>query len=118
MTKGLRNKHFKDNLTGYLFLTPQLLFFAVFTIYPIFEGVRLSMFRSTAVENTFVGLENYMNLLVDPIFQKSVINTLFLVIVITLGNLSLALIISLAVYDKKPGYISFVRATFYLPVIV
>lgn len=118
MTKGLRKNHFKDNLTGYLFLAPQLLFFAVFTIYPIFEGVRLSMFRSTAVENTFVGLENYINLFIDPVFQKSVINTLFLVVVITLGNLLLALIISLAIYDKKPGYISFVRTTFYLPVIV
>ena len=99
-------------------MAPQLIFFAVFTIYPIFEGIRLSLFRSTAVENTFVGLENYINLFQDPVFVKSVLNTLFLVVVITVGNLILGLIISLAIFDKKNGYVSFVRSTFYLPVIV
>lgn len=107
-----------SNLTGYLFVAPQLIFFAVFTIYPIFEGIRLSLFRSTAVENTFVGLENYINLFKDPVFIQSMLNTLFLVVVITLGNLLLGVIISLAIYDKRPGYVSFVRSTFYLPVIV
>lgn len=99
-------------------MAPQLFFFAVFTIYPIFEGFRLSLFRSTAVENTFVGLENYINLFKDPVFIKSMLNTLFLVVVITLGNLLLGIIISLAIFDKKPAYVSFVRSTFYLPVIV
>lgn len=108
----------RKNLTGYLFVAPQLFFFAVFTIYPIFEGFRLSLFRSTAVENTFVGLENYINLFKDPVFIKSMLNTLFLVVVITLGNLLLGIIISLAIFDKKPAYVSFVRSTFYLPVIV
>lgn len=106
------------NLTGYLFVAPQLIFFAVFTIYPIFEGIRLSLFRSTAVENTFVGLENYINLFKDPVFIQSMLNTLFLVVVITLGNLLLGIIVSLAIFDKKPAYVSFVRSTFYLPVIV
>ena len=118
MTRDLRKNRLHANLTGYLFLAPQLLFFAIFTIYPIFEGVRLSLFRSTAVENTFVGLQNYINLFLDPVFRKCMANTLFLVVVITLGNLLLAIIISLAVFDKKPGYVSFVRTTFYLPVIV
>lgn len=113
-----RKKLIRKNLTGYLFVAPQLFFFAVFTIYPIFEGFRLSLFRSTAVENTFVGLENYINLFKDPVFIKSMLNTLFLVVVITLGNLLLGIIISLAIFDKKPAYVSFVRSTFYLPVIV
>lgn len=115
--KGRKNP-IRKNLTGYLFVAPQLFFFAVFTIYPIFEGFRLSLFRSTAVENTFVGLENYINLFKDPVFIKSMLNTLFLVVVITLGNLLLGIIISLAIFDKKPAYVSFVRSTFYLPVIV
>lgn len=113
-----RKRPMRKNLTGYLFVTPQLIFFAVFTIYPIFEGFRLSLFRSTAVENTFVGLENYVNLFKDPVFIQSMLNTLFLVVVITLGNLLLGIIVSLAIFDKKPAYVSFVRSTFYLPVIV
>lgn len=118
MSAKERKNPIRKNLTGYLFVAPQLFFFAVFTIYPIFEGFRLSLFRSTAVENTFVGLENYINLFKDPVFIKSMLNTLFLVVVITLGNLLLGIIISLAIFDKKPAYVSFVRSTFYLPVIV
>ena len=113
-----KNPRLRATLTGYGFVAPQLLFFAAFTIYPIFEGVRLSLFRSTAVENTFVGLENYINLFKDPVFVRSVLNTLFLTVVITVGNLLLGLIISLAIFDKKSGYVSFIRSTFYLPVIV
>lgn len=119
MRNDLRSKNkLKRDLVGYAFVAPQLLFFAVFTIYPIIEGLRLSLFRSTAVENTFVGLANYINLFKDPVFLKSMMNTLFLVVVITLGDLVLGLIVALAIFDKKPGYVSFVRSTFYLPVIV
>ena len=110
--------HTQATLTGFAFLTPQLLFFAIFTIYPIFEGIRLSLFKTTAVENTFVGLQNYINLFKDPVFIRALINTLFLVVVITAGNLLLGLIVSLAIFDKKSGYVSFIRSTFYLPVIV
>lgn len=108
----------RNDLSGYAFVAPQLLFFAVFTIYPIFEGIRLSLYRSTAVENTFVGLENYINLFRDPVFVRAVLNTMFLVVVITAGNLLIGLIVSLAIFDKKSGYVSFIRSTFYLPVIV
>ena len=108
----------RDNISGYAFVAPQLLFFAVFTIDPIFEGIRLSLFRTTAVENTFVGLENYINLFRDPVFLRVILNTLFLVVVITVGNLFVGLVVSLAIFDKKSGYVSFIRSTFYLPVIV
>jgi multiple sugar transport system permease protein len=119
MHKNARQKNrLKGALAGYAFVGPQLLFFAVFTIYPIFEGVRLSLYKSTAVENTFVGLQNYINLFHDEVFLQALFNTLFLVVVITAGNLLLGLLISLAIFDKRTGYVSFVRSTFYLPVIV
>jgi len=119
MNNDLRRKNtIKANLTGYAFVAPQLLFFAVFTIYPIFEGFRLSLYKTTAVENTFVGLQNYINLFKDPVFVQSVGNTLFLVLVITAANLLLGLTIALAIFDKKPSYVTFIRSTFYLPVIV
>ena len=112
--KKLRN----ESIAGFLFVLPQLLFFAVFTIYPIFEGFRISLYKTTAVENTFVGLQNYITLFQDPFFQKSVLNTVFLVVVVTGGMLLLGMIISLAIFDKSPRYVSFVRSSIYLPVIV
>lgn len=107
-----------EAVAGYLFVLPQLLFFAVFTIYPIFEGFRISLYKTTAVENTFVGLQNYITLFGDAVFRKSVLNTLFLVVVVTGGMLLWGMIISLAIFDKSPRYVSFVRSCVYLPVIV
>ena len=117
MTKR-KKKLRSESIAGFLFVLPQLLFFAVFTIYPIFEGFRISLYKTTAVENTFVGLQNYITLFQDPFFQKSVLNTVFLVVVVTGGMLLLGMIISLAIFDKSPRYVSFVRSSIYLPVIV
>lgn len=101
MNKTKRKWHWNKTLTGFLFVLPQLLFFAVFTVYPIFEGFRISLYKTTAVENTFVGLQNYITLFQDSVFIKSIFNTLFLVAVITVGMLLLGLVISLAIFDKR-----------------
>ena len=54
-----KSKGIENPITGYLFILPQLLLFVVFILYPIFEGFKMSLFRSTYAEEIFVGLENY-----------------------------------------------------------
>lgn len=114
----MKKNHFKKSITGYLFVLPQFLFFAVFTIYPVFEGFRISLYKDTAVSSTFVGLGNYVELFSDAVFAKSILNTLFLVFVVTAVSIVLGIIISLAVFDKGGRYISFIRTCYYLPVVV
>lgn len=109
---------YKESLSGYLFVLPQFLFFAVFTIYPIFEGFRISLFKNTAISNAFVGFGNYIELFKDTVFVKSVGNTLFLVVVVTAVSIALGIVISLTVFDKNGKYISFIRTCYYLPVVV
>lgn len=104
--------------TGYLFILPQFLFFAIFMIYPIFEGFRISLFSKTAVSEEFVGFNNYIILFQDPVFIRSIFNTLFLVLVITAATIIFGIIISTAIFDKNTKYISFVRSCYYLPIIV
>lgn len=113
-----RKRALHNTLTGYAFVFPQFLFFAVFTIYPIFEGFRISLYKTTAVENTFVGFQNYITLFQDTVFLRCVTNTVFLIVAVTAGMLLLAMVISLAIFDKSPRYISFIRSCSYLPVIV
>lgn len=109
---------YKESLSGYLFVLPQFLFFAVFTIYPIFEGFRISLFKNTAINSAFVGFGNYIELFKDTVFVKSVGNTLFLVVVVTTVSIVLGIVISLTVFDKNGKYISFIRTCYYLPVVV
>ena len=108
-----KKTHLNSPYTGYLFILPQFLFFAVFTIYPVFEGVRISLYKTTAVQNTFVGLNNYITLFQDSVFIRSVFNTLFLVVVVTVCMLLFGMLISVAIFDKNSKYIAVVRRNFY-----
>lgn len=109
---------FKENVTGYLFIAPQLLLFLVFIVYPIFEGIRLSLFRINYQQETFVGLENYTRLFADPVFVKSTINTVIFVIFIVALTVFFALFVASAIFDKNAKYVSFIRGSYYIPVMV
>ncbi|MDY0409384.1 carbohydrate ABC transporter permease [Virgibacillus soli] len=115
----MKNNHaLKRNLTGYLFIAPQLLFFCVFLVYPIFEGIRLSLYKINFNHLTFVGLENYKTLFNDEVFIKSTINTIVFVIAIVALTVVFSLFVASAVFDKNAKYVSFIRGSYYIPVMV
>jgi|SRR5690625_1385386 len=113
------NKHvLKDQLTGYLFITPQLLFFIVFLVYPIIEGIRLSLYKVSYQTETFVGFENYIRLFKDPVFVKSTINTVIFVVFIVALTVAFGLFVASSIFDKNARYVSFIRGAYYIPVMV
>src|SRR5256885_2084059 len=67
------------NLSGYLFLLPALLVFALFVWYPIVLGFVMS-FENVDVVNpantVWVGWGNYRHVLADPLFAVAWRNTL------------------------------------------
>ncbi len=105
-------------MTGYLFILPQLLLFLVFMVYPVCSGFRMSLYKITLKGQTFVGLNNYMNLFSDANFVKSLWNTVIFVVCIVALAVGLGLIVSAAVFDKCSGYVSFVRTCYYIPIAV
>lgn len=108
----------KENITGYLFIAPQLLLFLVFVVYPIIEGVRLSLFQINYQQETFIGFENYQRLFADPVFLKSTLNTVVFVVCIVALTVVFALFVASAVFDKNAKYVSFIRGSYYIPVMV
>ncbi|AZK49105.1 carbohydrate ABC transporter permease [Paenibacillus lentus] len=113
-----RNIYAKENMTGYLFILPQMLVFLMFLVYPIFEGIRLSMYRINYQNEKFVGFENYMILFNDPVFFKALINTVVFVVFIVILTVGFALFVASAVFDKNARYVSFIRGSYYIPVMV
>lgn len=112
------NKSLKENITGYLFIAPQLLLFLVFVVYPIIEGIRLSLFQINYQQETFVGFDNYQRLFADPVFMKSTINTVIFVVCIVALTVVFALFVASAIFDKNAKYVSFIRGSYYIPVMV
>lgn len=74
------------NLTIFFFLLPTVFFMVIFVVYPILSTLRLSFFEWNRIDpvQTFVGLENWIELLQDDIFYKSFFNNL-LVVVLSIG---------------------------------
>lgn len=108
----------KENMTGYLFIAPQFLLFAVFLVYPIFEGIRLSLYKINYQTETFIGFENYIRLFKDPVFIKSTMNTVVFVIFIVALTVIFGIFVASAVFDKNAKYVSFIRGSYYIPVMV
>jgi multiple sugar transport system permease protein len=63
-----------------LFLSPFLIFFVVFLLYPIANGFYISLTKwDLLTPKEWVGLENYRNLTSDYLFRKSLRNTFIFV---------------------------------------
>lgn len=113
--------NFKEKLdknSGYLFIAPQMIIMFFFIIVPVINGFRLSAYSSYGRQSIFVGLDNFKFLLDDPIFLQSIVNTIVFVVAIVILTIVFALFVSTTIFDKNQKYVSFIRTSYYLPVMV
>src|SRR5699024_1284127 len=64
----------------YVFIFPAVLFFLLFTAYPIIKSFILSFQKSEGGINTFAVLDNYIRLFQDSLFYQSLANTLIILV--------------------------------------
>jgi len=72
---------FRHGNVGLLFVLPAFIYMMIFVGYPIVSNIVLSFQDVTAMNlvkgvRQFVGLKNYIEIFGDPVFRKSVVNTL------------------------------------------
>ncbi|MGB7159279.1 MAG: extracellular solute-binding protein [Tepidisphaeraceae bacterium] len=100
-----------------LFASPWMIGFIVLVGGPILFSVVFSFTQYDVLnEARYVGLKNYVEVFRDPIFYRSLLNTLFMVIGIPISlivSLSIALLLNHAVRG-----IGFYRSAFYVPAII
>ena len=67
----------RKTMVGYMFMAPFLILFVTFTLIPIFVAMGLSLTNYNLIQKPgFVGLTNYMNLILeDDVFLTSLKNT-------------------------------------------
>ena len=107
-------------LTGLAFISPWIVGFLCFTLYPIINSLRYSFTNYSALKAPrFVGLDNYKTLFTsDPLFIKSILNTGYMMLVGLPVIIIVTFIISAIVNDRRLRGVSFIRTLFFMPTLV
>jgi ABC-type sugar transport system permease subunit len=104
-------------LWAYLFISPFYLSFLVFGVFPIVFSFYLAMTRWTPYQSTWIGLDNFANLLQDRLVHLALFNSLWLMVLISTIQISLALMIAVALNARKLRGRHVLRGIFFLPYI-
>lgn len=106
-----------ERRAGLAFITPIFIQFLVFFVFFMVYSLFMSMTDWNIVAGTknFIGFENFRQILSDPLFWKSLGNTLYLMIGIPIGMV-LAMLMALALNRDLPGKTVF-RVIVYLPAV-
>ena len=94
----------ENNLKGWLYLLPALLFVGVFMVYPLIDVLIYSFeegFNFVSGQSFGVGLYNYLYVLSDPYFLDALRNTFILVVITVPVSTLLSLFISLGLSSIK-----------------
>jgi multiple sugar transport system permease protein len=103
---------------GLLFISPWLIGFILFGIFPILYTFYLSLHRYSGLRApTFIGLRNYERMLADPDFWKSAYNTLYYTALAVPIGVVVAMLLAIAM-NQKVREVAFYRAILYLPSIL
>ncbi|MFI8575574.1 MULTISPECIES: carbohydrate ABC transporter permease [Rossellomorea] len=116
-------KFSKNNKHPYVFIAPAVIILTVFSIIPIIVAFFIS-FTDLDLKGladwsniSFIGLENYSKLITDDLFHKSIINTLFYVVIgvplVIIFSLGIALLLN---YGTSSLFKVF-RGVYYMPSI-
>ena len=109
----------RDNLAGYLFISPWLIGFLVFTLLPLLGSLYLA-FTDYNLTSTpqWIGVENFQRMFFDDVrYWKSVKATFFYVFTAVPARLVFALAVAMLLNNSRKG-ISFYRAAYYAPSII
>jgi multiple sugar transport system permease protein len=108
----------QEALAGYALIAVPMILFLVLNIGSILYAAYISVWKWNVRTGpvTFVGIDNYVNALKDPIFQSAVANTLYYTVIWVPLTMALGLFLAVIVNQKIRGR-TFFRGAFYFPSI-
>ncbi|GAM56608.1 putative permease protein [Vibrio ishigakensis] len=109
----------KNFSVGYVFLAPWIVYFAVFLLYPFFLSFESSFLNVNILtpENTrFVGFKNWISIVSDNLFWKSLFNVVFNQVIFVLLSFVMGLGLALLLHEIS-WCASLFRTVMFIPVI-
>lgn len=117
-----KKKRIRKALAGYLYISPWIIGFLLFTAYPFFYSLYLSFFNVNftveGIKATFVGLKHYIYAFkTDPSFPINFWNTLLSIVLSTPLILVFSLVVAILLNNKLRAR-AFFRLLYFLPVVI
>ena len=114
-----KQRDLKKNLIAWLLVTPSLIFMLIFTVWPVFRSIYLSMtkYKLGMKAPDFIGLENYISLAGSSLFWKVMGNTLYFALITIIPSMVVGLFLA-AIVNRKSRATGFVRTAYFYPVIM
>jgi len=117
MKKGSFSRKSSER-AGYLMSLPYVLYFLVFTSFPLLFSFVLIFHKWNIVSPMqWIGGRNILRLFQDVLFFKSIVNTLIFLLIHIPAQIAIALILALLL-NQQIKMRGFFRAIFFLPVVV
>ncbi|WP_299166814.1 carbohydrate ABC transporter permease [uncultured Arthrobacter sp.] len=109
----------KNNLHGWAFSAPFLIFFLMFLVWPIIHGLYMSFTGQTltGANNGFVGFANYGEAFGDPDMWRSLGNTIYFTVISTIPLVLIALVMAGLVNMNLPAQWLW-RFSFFVPFLL
>lgn len=109
----------KNDLKGWLYLLPAILFLGIFMVYPLIDVCIYSIeenFNFASQSFTGYGLHNFRYVLSDPYFVQALKNTFIIVVITVPLSTGFALLLSLALSSIRPLKNAF-QTIYFLPYV-
>jgi ABC-type sugar transport system permease subunit len=109
----------RQTVVAFTILTPMLLYFVVFTWIPILVVAAISLTEWNIVQwpPTFVGLENYLEILTDPYYHKVIRTTVMFGLLVLVLQMGTGFGIAILLNEQIKGRAIY-RTIWYLPVVI
>jgi cellobiose transport system permease protein len=105
-------------ISGYLYIAPFFIIFTIIGLYPVLFSLYLGFQKWNGLSPmTFVGLANFKVVLTDPLFWKSVYNTIIMGILGTAPQLVFGIIFAYLLNLAFLKFKNFFRVTIFMPYI-
>ncbi len=119
MNSVKKKRIMRKNMWCWVFMLPTLLLYILFQGYPIITSAWYSMldWSGMTMNATFVGLQNFKELLADPLFKNSVVNSFKYMIFSVPIQLILSLVIAYILTSIIRKGATVFRTMYFIPVI-
>ena len=105
----------KQRAAGWTFLAPASILIAIMSFYPMVRAFIISLQKGTGANMRFTGFSNYQRILVDKVFQQSIGNTFFYLIIQVPIMLILAILLAQLLNNKHLKLRGLFRTCVFLP---